>query len=67
MNSKDFLQIPIIFIILYLFSFIVLNLHEIYSHELPERKLDVCCTWETELKDGTLTYIIKKVMISKKL
>jgi hypothetical protein len=60
MNSKDFLQIPLIFIIVHLFSFIVLNFHEIYSHELPEIKIDVCCTWGTELKDGTLTSIIKK-------
>ena len=60
MNSKDFLQIPLIFIILFLFSFIVLNFHEIYSQELTERKIDICCTWGTELKDGILTYNIKK-------
>ena len=60
MNSKDFLQISLIFIILSLFSFIVLNFHEIYSQELTERKIDICCTWGTELKDGRLTYNIKK-------
>ncbi len=60
MNSKHFLQIPLIFIIILLFSFTVLNFHEIYSQELTERKIDICCTWGTELKDGTLTYNIKK-------
>ena len=60
MNSKDFLQISLIFVILFLFSFIVLNFHEILSQELTERKIDICCTWGTELKDGVLTYSIKK-------
>ena len=60
MNSKDFLQIPLIFVILFLFSFIVLNFHEILSQELTERKIDICCTWGTELKDGVLTYSIEK-------
>ena len=60
MISKDFLQIPLIFIILFLFSFIVLNFHGIYSQELTERKIDICCTWGTELKDGILSYNIKK-------
>jgi hypothetical protein len=60
MNSKDFLQIPLIFVTLFLFSFTVLNFHEILSQELTERKIDICCTWGTELKDGVLTYSIKK-------
>jgi hypothetical protein len=62
MNSKGFLQIPLLFSILFfLFSFIILNFHEIYSQEeLTERKIDICCTWGTELKDGILTYNIKK-------
>lgn len=60
MNSKDFLLISLIFVILFLFSFIVLNFHEILSQELTERKIDICCTWGTELKDGVLTYSIKK-------
>jgi len=60
MNSKDFLQISLIFVILFLFSFIVLNFHEILSQELTERKIDICCTWGTELKDGVLTYSIEK-------
>jgi hypothetical protein len=59
MNSKVF-QISLIFVILFLFSFIVLNFHEILSQELTERKIDICCTWGTELKDGVLTYSIKK-------
>jgi len=61
MNSKGFLQIPLIFcIIFFLFCFIVLNFHEICSQELTKKKIDICCTWGTELKDGILTYNIKK-------
>jgi matrixin len=61
MNSKGFLQIPLLFITLFfLFSFVILNFHEIYSQELTERKIDICCTWGRELKDGILTYNIKK-------
>ena len=59
MNSKVF-QISLIFVILFLFSFLVLNFHEILSQELTERKIDICCTWGTELKDGVLTYSIEK-------
>jgi hypothetical protein len=62
MNSNSFN-----FYILFLFSFIVLNFHEIYSQEMTDKKIDICCTWGTELKDGVLTYNIKKAMISKKL
>ena len=61
MNSKGFLQIPLIFCItFFLFCFIVLNFHEICSQELTKKKIDICCTWGTELKDGILTYNIKK-------
>jgi hypothetical protein len=61
MNSKSFLQIPLLFFILFfLFSFIIVNFHEIYAQELSERMIDLCCTWGTELKDGILTYNIKK-------
>jgi hypothetical protein len=61
MNSKDFLEIPLLFFLLFfLFSFIILNFPEIYSQELTERMIDICCTWGTELKDGILTYNIKK-------
>ena len=61
MNSEDFLQIPLsCFILFFLFSFVILNFHEIYSQELTERMIDICCTWGTELKDGILTYNIKK-------
>ena len=61
MNSKGFLQIPLIFCItFFLFCFIVLNFHEIHSQELTKKKIDICCTWGTELKDGILTYNIKK-------
>jgi hypothetical protein len=44
----------------FLFSFLILNFHEIYSQELTERMIDICCTWGTELKGGILTYNIKK-------
>ncbi|MGE3859485.1 MAG: M57 family metalloprotease [Nitrososphaeraceae archaeon] len=37
----------------------ILDFHAIYSQELT-RMIDICCTWGTELKDGTLTYNIKK-------
>ena len=61
MNSKGFLKIPLIFCItFFLFCFIVLNFHEIYSQELTKKKIDICCTWGTELKDVILTYNIKK-------
>ena len=61
MNSKGFLQFPLLFFILFfLFPFMILNFHEIYSQEFTERKIDICCTWGTELKDGILTYNIKK-------
>ena len=59
-NLQYFLQIPLIFLILFLCCFIILNFHEIYSQELTEKKIDVCCTWGTELKDGALTYKIQK-------
>jgi predicted Zn-dependent protease len=59
-NLQYFLQIPLIFIILFLFSFIILNFHETYSQEMTEKKIDICCTWGTELKDGALTYKIQK-------
>jgi hypothetical protein len=62
MNSNSFN-----FYILFLFSFIVMNFHEIYSQEMTDKKIDICCTWGTELKGGILTYNIKKAMISKKL
>ena len=61
MNSKGFLQFPLLFFtLLFLFHFMILNFHQIYSQELTERKIDICCTWGTELKDGILTYNIKK-------
>ena len=60
MNSKGFRVSLLFFILFFLFSFIILNFNEIYSQELTERKIDICCTWGTELKDGILTYNIKK-------
>jgi hypothetical protein len=61
MNSKGFLQFPLLFFILvFLFSFVILNFHEIHAQELTEKQIDICCTWGTELKDGVLTYNIKK-------
>lgn len=60
-NPKGFHQIPLLFFILFfLFSFIILNFHEIYSQELTKKKIEICCTWGKELKDGVLTYSIKQ-------
>ena len=61
MNSKSLLQLSMIFVILFLFSFVIVKFNEISSlQELTEKKIDICCTWGTELKDGVLTYTIKK-------
>lgn len=50
-----------IFVILFLFSFVIVKFNGISSlQELTEKKIDICCTWGTELKDGVLTYTIKK-------
>lgn len=59
MNSKSSLQILLIFVILFLFCFVIVKFNEISSlQEITEKKIDICCAWGTELKDGVLTYSI---------
>ena len=59
MNSKSSLQILLIFVILFLFCFVIVKFNEISSlQEITEKKIDICCAWGTELKDGVLTYNI---------
>jgi hypothetical protein len=48
------------FFVLFVFSFILIKFNEIYSQELTGKKIDICCTWGTPLKDNVLTYSIKK-------
>lgn len=60
MNSKWLLQTLLIFFILFLFSFVIVKINEISSQELTKKKIDICCTWGKELKDGILMYSITK-------
>lgn len=60
MNSKWLLQTLLIFFILLLFSFVIVKINEISSQELTKKKIDICCTWGKELKDGILMYSITK-------
>ena len=60
MNSKSLLHITLIFCIWFLFYFVIVKFSEISSQALPNKKIDICCTWGTELKDDVLTYSIKK-------
>ena len=60
MNSKWLLQTLVIFFILLLFSFVIVKINEISSQELTKKKIDICCTWGKELKDGILMYSITK-------
>lgn len=60
MNSKWLLQTLLIFFILLLFSFVIVKINEISSQELTKKKIDICCTWGKELKDGMLMYSITK-------
>ncbi|HEX7257451.1 MAG TPA: matrixin family metalloprotease, partial [Nitrososphaeraceae archaeon] len=60
MNSKWLLQTLLIFVILLLFSFVIVKINEISSQELTKKKIDICCTWGKELKDGMLMYSITK-------
>jgi Matrixin len=39
--------------------FLILNYKEINAQNSNKEKIDLCCTWGTELKDGILTYDIK--------
>ena len=40
--------------------FLILNYKEINAQNSDKDKIDLCCTWGSELKDGILTYNIKK-------
>ncbi|HJU60385.1 MAG TPA: M57 family metalloprotease [Nitrososphaeraceae archaeon] len=40
--------------------FLILNYKEINAQNTTKDKIDLCCTWGSELKDGILTYNIKK-------
>ena len=40
--------------------FLILNYKEINAQNLNKEKIDLCCTWGSELQDGVLTYNIKK-------
>ncbi|HJT84665.1 MAG TPA: M57 family metalloprotease [Nitrososphaeraceae archaeon] len=42
----------------------IVKFSEISSQELTGKKIDICCTWGTELKDNILTYTIKKNSIN---
>ena len=57
---KSSIQISLTLFVLFIFSFIIIKFNDIYSQELTEKKIDICCTWGTELKDNVLTYSIKK-------
>jgi hypothetical protein len=57
---KTLILISLMFFVLFVFSFILIKFNEIYSQELTGKKIDICCTWGTPLKDNVLTYSIKK-------
>jgi Matrixin len=40
--------------------FLILNYKEINAQNLNKEKIDLCCTWGSELKDGVLTYNLEK-------
>src|SRR5215204_4764582 len=41
-------------------AFSLVNYKEIDTQDLKNEKLDLCCTWGSELKDNVLTYDIEK-------
>jgi len=53
-------QILLTFFVLFLFCILIISFKEIDSQELSEKRIDICCTWGTELRDNVLTYSIKK-------
>lgn len=53
------LNLTLIFLVVIL-VFLILNYKEIAAQIIDKRKIDFCCTWGSELKDGVLTYNIKK-------
>ena len=58
MNLID-LNLTLILLIVIL-VFLILNYKEINAQNSDKVKIDLCCTWGLELKDGILTYNIKK-------
>ncbi len=58
MNLID-LNLTLILLIVIL-VFLILNYKEINAQNSDKVKINLCCTWGSELKDGILTYNIKK-------
>ena len=58
MNLID-LNLTLILLVVIL-VFLILNYKEINAQNLNKEKIDLCCTWGSELQDGVLTYNIKK-------
>jgi Matrixin len=61
---KSLLQISLMIFVLFLSYVVIIKFNEIFSQELTGKKIDICCTWGTELKDNVLTYSIKKGSIT---
>lgn len=40
--------------------FLIMNYKEIDAQILYKEKIDLCCTWGSELTDGTLTYNLEQ-------
>jgi hypothetical protein len=60
LNSIQHFNLILILLILFILSFLILNYKEIDAQNSDKGKIDLCCTWGSELKDGVLTYNIKK-------
>jgi predicted Zn-dependent protease len=58
LNSID-LNLNLILLVV-IIVFLILNYKEINAQNLDKDKIDLCCTWGSELKDDVLTYNIKK-------
>jgi hypothetical protein len=52
------LNLTLIFLVVIIF--LILNYKDINAQNIAKDKIDLCCTWGSELKDGILTYNIKK-------
>lgn len=59
MNSIYFKFLTISVFILILI-FLVLNYREIEAQNIKKEKIDLCCSWGSQLKDGVLSYKIIK-------
>lgn len=60
MNSIQHFNLTLILFIVIIIVFLILNYKEINAQNTDKDKIDLCCTWGSELKDGVLTYNIKK-------